>query len=57
MKELMDAMAARSGCTRSQFIRKLLAGELERVGLIELENTDYEAIREDDASYEVKPST
>lgn len=51
MKSLMDAMAAKNGCTRSQFIRKLLAEELERTGLLELENA---TVADDDQdAYEV----
>ena len=52
MKSLMDAMAAKDGCTRSQFIRKLLAAELERVGLLELEAAS--AADGDDQDYEVQ---
>lgn len=54
MKSLMDAMAARDGCTRSQFIRKLLAEELERIGLLELEAGNGIEQPIDTNEYEVK---
>ena len=56
MKSLMDAMAAKDGCTRSQFIRKLLAAELQNVGLLELEaaTAGKQEDVDDDDKYEVE---
>jgi len=54
MKGLMDAMAAKAGCTRSQFIRKLLAEELERIGLLELEAANREDADADPQEYEIE---
>jgi hypothetical protein len=53
MKALMNAMAAKAGCTRSQYIRKLLAEELERIGLLELEAVNGVEQPEDKNDYEV----
>jgi predicted DNA-binding protein len=53
MKALMDAMAAKAGCTRSQYVRKLLAEELERIGLLELEAVNGVEQPEDKNDYEV----
>ena len=54
MKALMDAMAAKAGCTRSQYIRKLLAHDLERIGLLELEAVNGEVMPADHNEYEVQ---
>jgi hypothetical protein len=53
MKALMNAMAAKAGCTRSQYVRKLLAEELERIGLLELEAANGVEQPEDKNDYEV----
>lgn len=53
MKALMDAMAAKAGCTRSQYVRKLLAEELDRIGLLELEAVNGVEQPEDKNDYEV----
>ena len=53
MKGLLDAMAAKNGCTRSQYVRKLLAHDLERVGLIALEDCDKDAVKADENEYDV----
>lgn len=37
MKELLDAMSNRENLNRSQYIRLLLAKELERVGILEID--------------------
>lgn len=40
MKALLDMMSHKAGCNRSQYVRKLLAEELERTGLIVLDEAD-----------------
>ncbi len=40
MKTLLDAMSLREGLNRSQYIRLLLAKELERVGILEIDSAN-----------------
>lgn len=40
MKSLLDMMSNKAGCNRSQYVRKLLAEELERKGLIAIDAAD-----------------
>lgn len=40
MKALLDMMASKAGCNRSQYVRKLLAEELERKGLIAVDDAE-----------------
>ena len=51
MKVLLDMMASKEGCNRSQYVRKLLAEELERKGLITFD--DAEPAPKDPDDYEV----
>ena len=51
MKALLDMMSQKAGCNRSQYVRKLLAEELDRKGLIALD--DAEPSRTDRNDYEV----
>ena len=52
MKALLDMMSHKEGCNRSQYVRKLLAEELERKGLIAFD--DQEPARTDDDDYEIE---
>ena len=40
MKALLEMMSQKAGCNRSQYVRKLLAEELERKGLIAIDEAD-----------------
>tara|TARA_Y100000592_G_scaffold86765_1_gene140469 strand:+ start:10735 stop:10977 length:243 start_codon:yes stop_codon:yes gene_type:complete len=40
MKTLLDAMSLREGLNRSQYIRLLLAKELQRVGILEIDSAN-----------------
>jgi hypothetical protein len=52
MKALLDMMSQKAGCNRSQYVRKLLAEELERKGLIAIDEAEPPA-RPDRNDYEV----
>jgi metal-responsive CopG/Arc/MetJ family transcriptional regulator len=52
MKAILDMMSNKAGCNRSQYVRKLLAEELERQGLIAIDDAD-EPARRDKNDYEV----
>lgn len=53
MKALLDMMSHKAGCNRSQYVRKLLAEELERKGLIAID--DAEPAPRDQDDYEIEP--
>lgn len=52
MKALLDMMSDKEGCNRSQYVRKLLAEELERKGLITFD--DQEPAKPDTDDYEIE---